>query len=216
MEIERMRIAVIGSGNVGRALGGALVSAGHEVTMSDADRASAVQAAAHIAASAAESNSEAVASAELVILAVPGSIAPDVASEIAAAAVGKIVVDSTNPLNESLTDLVYDDEASGAHAIQRKLPGVPVVKAFNTIFAGRHGSPEEDGVPLDAFFAGEDDAAKEIVARLVRSLGFRGIDVGDLRLARALEEMALLNITLNARNNLPWQSGWKLIGPVAN
>ena len=211
-----MRIAVIGSGNVGRALGGALVSAGHEVTMSDADRENAARAAAEIRASAATSNREAVASAELVILAVPGVVAPDVASDIAAVAVGKVVVDSTNPLNESLTDLVYDDEASGAHAVQRRLPGVPVVKAFNTIFAGRHNSPHEEGVPLDAFYAGEDDAAKQIVGGLVRSLGYRGIDVGDLRLARALEEMALLNITLNARNDLPWQSGWKLIGPLSS
>ena len=90
-----------------------------------------------------------------------------------------------------------------------------MVKAFNTVFAARHASPTEQGVPLDGFLAGDDEAAKAVVAELVGSLGYRSIDAGGLRMARALEEMAFLNITLNARNGWPWQSGWKLVGPTA-
>lgn len=210
-----MRIAIIGSGNVGRALSRAAVKAGHQATLSDSDREKAAEAASEVGAEVAESNSAAVASADVVILAVPGSIAAEVAREIASAAVGKTVIDSTNPLNDSFSDLVIE-ETSAAQELQRHLPGASVVKAFNTIFAGRHGSPQEGDVALDAFYAGDDVAAKGVVATLVESLGYRPIDVGGLRMARSLEEMAFLNITLNATNNLPWQSGWKLLGPVGD
>jgi predicted dinucleotide-binding enzyme len=89
-----------------------------------------------------------------------------------------------------------------------------VVKAFNTIFAGRHADPTESGAPLDAFIAGDDPVAKEKVGELASSLGYRVVDAGGLRMARTLEEMAFLNITLNAVNGWPWQSGWKLVGPT--
>ena len=208
-----MRIAIIGSGNVGRALSKAAVEAGHRATLSDLHRGNAVEVAAEVGAVAAQSNSAAVANSDVVILAVPGIVASEVARDIASAAVGKMVIDSTNPLNDSLADLVVED-TSAAHELQRHLPGTAVVKAFNTIFAGRHGTPHEGDVPLDGFYAGDDRAAKKVVATLIESLGYRPIDVGGLRMARSLEEMALLNITLNVANKLPWQSGWKLLGPV--
>ena len=208
-----MRVAIIGSGNVGRAMSQAVVRAGHQVALSAADRENAAAAAAEVGADAAENNEAAVAGADVVILAVPGNVAAEVVQEIASAAAGKTVIDSTNPLNETFTDLVID-ETSAAQELQRHLPDASVVKAFNTIFAGRHGAPQEEGVPLDAYYAGDDAGAKQVVAQLAESLGYRPVDVGGLRMARSLEEMAFLNITLNATNSLPWQSGWKLLGPV--
>jgi predicted dinucleotide-binding enzyme len=89
-----------------------------------------------------------------------------------------------------------------------------VVKAFNTVFASRLNDPVIDGIPLDGFYAGDDAPAKQVVADLLADMGFRPIDAGDLLTARALELMAFLNITLNARGGWPWQSGWKLLGPV--
>lgn len=62
---------------------------------------------------------------------------------------------------------------------------------------------------------GDDPAAKQTVGEFAGSLGFRAVDVGGVRLARSLEEMAFLNITLNAGNGLPFRSAWKLVGPVA-
>ncbi|HJP80642.1 MAG TPA: hypothetical protein VJ914_40610 [Pseudonocardiaceae bacterium] len=95
------------------------------------------------------------------------------------------------------------------------MPGVPVIKALNTLFSGRLSTPDESGLRLDGFYAGDDAAAKQIVADLLTSLGFRPIDAGGLRMARALEEMAFLNIALNSGNGWSWQSGWALIGPTA-
>ena len=57
-------------------------------------------------------------------------------------------------------------------------------------------------------------AAVAEVGELASSLGYRVIDAGSLRMARSLEEMAFLNITLNATNGWAWQSGWKLVGPT--
>jgi NADPH-dependent F420 reductase len=208
-----MRIAIIGAGNVGAALSRAAVRAGHEVTVSAASPDKAAAVAAEAGASAGGSNRSAVEGVEVVVLAVPGSAAPAVAEELAPAVAGKVVVDVTNPLNATFTDLEITG-TSAAEAVQRRLPGASLVKAFNTIFAGRYESPAEQGVPLDAFYAGDDTAAKAVVAELAGSLGFRPVDAGSLRMARALEEMAFLNITLNAGNGWPWQSGWKLVGPT--
>lgn len=63
--------------------------------------------------------------------------------------------------------------------------------------------------------AGDDADAKARVADVATSLGFAPVDAGGLRLARALEEMAFLNITLNATNGWAWQSAWQLVGPTA-
>src|SRR5690606_4963782 len=107
-------------------------------------------------------------------------------------------------------------ERSGAERVQERLPSASVVKAFNTAFASNHGQPVVEGVQLDGFIAGDDQAAKNTVADLLAAIGFRPVDVGGLASALALEHMAFLNISLNARNNLPFRSGWKLVGPTGN
>jgi predicted dinucleotide-binding enzyme len=166
-------------------------------------------------ANAATSNREAVEGAELVVLAVPYPAVADIASEVGDALSGKVIVDSTNPLNETYTDLATSGH-SAAEELANQVPEAAVVKAFNTIFASRHARPTEDNSPLDAFIAGDDEAAKAKVGELASSLGYRVIDPGSLRMARTLEEMAFLNISLNAGNGWPWQSGWKLVGPTGD
>jgi predicted dinucleotide-binding enzyme len=208
-----MKIAIIGAGNVGGALADAAVKAGHAVTLAATDADKLAQTAAASGANAAASNLDAVRDAELVLLAVPHAAVAGIASELRDSLRGKVVVDSTNPLNDTFSDLVTTGR-SAAEELQNALPGVPVVKAFNTIFAGRHGSPSEVGLPLDAFIAADDADAKAKVGELAGSLGYRVIDAGGLRMARSLEEMAFLNISLNAANGWVWQSGWKLVGPT--
>ena len=67
---------------------------------------------------------------------------------------------------------------------------------------------------MDGFYAGEDEAAKAVVAELLAAMGFRPMDAGGLLNARALEEMAFLNMSFNLRYGWPWQTGWKLLGPT--
>jgi NADPH-dependent F420 reductase len=209
-----MRIAIIGAGNVGGGVAAAAVKAGHDVVLSAADAASASRTAASTGASAAGNNVEAVKGADLVLLAVPHSTVSSVVTELADALAGTTLVDATNPLNDTYSDLTTSG-VSAAEQLQQLVPGASVVKAFNTILASRHAAPTEEGVPLDAFLAGDDTSAKARTAEFAESLGYRAVDAGGLRMARSLEEMAFLNISLNARNGWSWQSGWKLVGPTA-
>lgn len=208
-----MRIAVLGAGNAGGALSKAGVAAGHQVVVSAAHPEHAQQVASTAGGLAASSNAEAVDRADVVILAVPHTAVAGIADELSAALTGKVVVDSTNPVNDTYSDLVTTG-VSAAEELQRRLPGAHVVKAFNSILAGRHGNPVERDLPLDAFIAGDHAAAKDTVGELATSLGYRAIDAGSLRMARALEEMAFLNISLNASHGWAWQTGWKLVGPT--
>jgi 8-hydroxy-5-deazaflavin:NADPH oxidoreductase len=209
-----MQIAIIGSGNVGRALAGSFTRAGHDVTLTASNPDHARDAAAQSGGRAAASNRDAAAAAELVVLAVHQPAVDGVLAELGDALAGKVVVDVTNRVDPANPGSTMDG-TSAAEQIQARAPGARVVKAFNTAFASRQADPVVDGVALDAFIAGDDDQAKQAVAELAGAIGFRPIDAGPLVMARALEAMALLNITLQLRNNWPWQAGFKLVGPTA-
>jgi NADPH-dependent F420 reductase len=208
-----MKLAIIGAGNVGGGLAAAAVKAGHDVTLSARNEEALAKVASDIGARAATSAADAVNGAEVVVLAVPHGAVASIVAELGDALAGKTIVDATNPLNDSYSDLTTSG-VSAAEALQQQVPTASVIKAFNTIFASRHANPTEGGTPLDAFVAGDDAAAKDKVGELAESLGYSVIDAGSLRMARSLEEMAFLNISLNAGNGWSWQSGWKLVGPT--
>lgn len=207
-----MKIAVIGAGTFGGAFVEAAAAAGHEVSVSARHHEHAEKAAAHTGATAL-SNEDAVAWAEVVVLAIPGLAAKDWADGVAGQLAGKVLVDATNPMNEEMSDL-FTGGSSNAELLQKQVPAAKVVKAFNTIFASRLNAPEQDGTPLAALVAGDDNTAKETAVRLATSLGFAPRDAGGLRMARALEEMAFLHIAMNAMNNWVWQSAVTLVGPT--
>jgi NADPH-dependent F420 reductase len=207
-----MRIAIIGSGNVGKALAKSGLRAGHHVTLSASNADHAAEAAKATGAQVASSNLEAVKDAELVIVAVPYDKLGEVFRGLGSSVDGKIVVDATNHVNTKDPGEVLG-ATSNAEEIQKRHPNVRVVKAFNYAFASRMAEPSVDGIHLDGFVAGDDQAAKDKVLEFVKSIGFRPIDAGPLVMARALEGMALLIISLQIRNSWPWQNGWKLVGP---
>jgi 8-hydroxy-5-deazaflavin:NADPH oxidoreductase len=207
-----MQIAIIGAGNVGKALGGSFLKAGHDVVLATDKPDNASAAADEIGARSA-SVADAARGSELIVLAVPYPALGD-ALEAAGPLDGKIVVDATNPLNADYSDLAIS-EGSAAEEVQGKFPGARVVKAFNSTFAARQADPVVDGVPVDGFVAGDDESAKATVLSLVEAIGMRPIDAGPLAMARYLEAMAFLNISLQMRHGWSWQSGWKLIGPTS-
>jgi predicted dinucleotide-binding enzyme len=204
-----MKIGIIGAGNVGRALAKASVRAGHTVTITATDTEEAGHVAAEVGATAVRSNAEAVAAADVVILAVPFDAVHGIVKDLGANLDGKTLIDVTNRFRPEQLE-----GASNAEQIQEMTPNATVVKAFNTIFASHQDDPIVDGMQLDGFVAGDDGAAKQQILELVRSLGFRPIDAGSLAMVRALEGMALLNIALSMTHGWPWQSGWKLLGPT--
>ena len=207
-----MNIAIIGSGNVGKALAKSAVKAGHSVTLSAKTAEHAVEAAKATGAKAAHSNVEAVKHAEVVIVAVPYDKLGEVFRELGASVDGKVVIDATNHVDVENPAKVFSGP-SNAEEIQTRHPKVRVVKAFNYALASRMADPSVKGVKLDGFVAGDDQEAKNTALELVGSIGFRPVDAGALVMSRVLEGMAFLNITLHIRNGWPWQNGWKLVGP---
>jgi predicted dinucleotide-binding enzyme len=208
-----MDIAIIGSGNVGKALAGAATRAGHSVTVASAQPEHAEEAARSAGARAANSSREAVRGVDAVVLAVPGPALDAVIGDLRPDLAGKIVIDVTNRMNPADNSTVLDG-SSNAEQLQAKVPDAKVVKAFNTAFASRQANPSMGGSRPDGYVAGNDADAKAQVLQLVESIGFRPVDAGDLYMARVLEGMALLNMTLQMRTNGSWQSAWQLTEPA--
>ena len=205
-------IAVIGTGNVGGALGTAAVKAGYEVVFAGQDAAKAREVAEAAGATAAATPREAAAGADIIVLAVPYTAFPTIAAEIAPVADDKIVIDPSNPLKPDYSGLALSD-SSGAEELSRLLPRSKVVKAFNTLFAGNTANPQALGFQLDSLFATDDDVAKDAVCGLSSSIGFRPIHIGPLAASRELEAMAWLNIRLQMVSNGNWNTAFALVSP---
>jgi 8-hydroxy-5-deazaflavin:NADPH oxidoreductase len=210
-----MKVAIIGAGNVGRALATSIGRSGHEVIITSRDPKDAADAAAATGARVVDSNAEAAAEADVVIPAVGFGDIEAVAQDIAAPAAGKPVIDVTNRIAFGESGPEIDTSSSNAEVVSDLLPDSSVVKAFNTLFAAHQADPMADGVQLDGYVAGDDQSAKATVLELVRAIGLRPIDVGPLVRARQLEALAFLNMALNIVNEGTWQSGWKLVGAPA-
>lgn len=207
-----MKIGIIGSGNVGKALARSGVRAGHEVTLSASHPEHAAAAAKETGANAATSTTDAVKDADLVVVAVPYDKLGEVFRGLGTSVDGKVVIDATNHINVQNPGEVLSG-LSNAEEIQKRHPEVRVVKAFNYSFGSRMADPTVDGVRLDGFVAGDDQEAKDKALEFVESIGYRPIDAGPLVMARVLEGMGLLIVALQIRNEWPWQNGWKLVGP---
>ena len=207
-----MKIAIIGTGNVGAALGGSFVRAGHEVTFAARDAARTSQVADKVGANVAVSPADAAAAADVVVLAVPYSEALTLAGDLSDAVSGKVLIDATNPLKADFSGLATDGGPSGAERIAAGAGTAHVVKAFNTLFASVQANPALHGQVADALIAGDDAEAKATVATLVDSIGLRPIDAGPLAAARELETLAWLNIALQLRTGGNWNSSFVLIG----
>jgi 8-hydroxy-5-deazaflavin:NADPH oxidoreductase len=213
-----MNVTIIGAGNMGRGIGHRMVAGGHDVTIVDRDPEEAerlmedLRGATEAGATVEAEGPGAELRGEVVILAVyyPGNL--EIARDLGERLAGKVVVDISNPLNETFDGLATAPGTSAAEEVAQSAPaGARVVKAFNTTFSGTLVEGQVAGQPLDVLIAGDDEEAKERVAQLVRDGGLRAIDVGPLERARELEGLGFLGITLQQPLGLNFQSAWKLI-----
>jgi 8-hydroxy-5-deazaflavin:NADPH oxidoreductase len=192
-----MNIGIIGAGNVGGNLGATFSKAGLSVKFGLKGDKDAKELLARCKNATAGTVEEAVKFAEVVFLAVPGSVALQVARDLAPQLEGKVVVDCNNSLTWK-DGPVWAPQAEGSltAAMQAAVPGAKVVKAFNGFGAEHHDNPEKSGVPAPVFMAGDDAAAKKKVGEIASQAGFRAIDAGPLRNAGVLENVAILWIHL--------------------
>jgi 8-hydroxy-5-deazaflavin:NADPH oxidoreductase len=207
-----MSIGIVGAGNMGRSIATQLAKTDEDVTLADRNPGKAEAVVAEIAGDGvhAADVSDALAS-DVVVLALwyPGTT--DFAGEHAAELDGKIVVDISNPLDESWIRLGIDPSTSSAERLAEQLPGSRVVKAFNTTHAPPLAEGQIDAVALDVLVASDDDAAKSQVSELVKAVGLRPIDAGRLDNARLLERLTAFQIELSQRYGLEYRLSFKLL-----
>jgi predicted dinucleotide-binding enzyme len=187
-----MKIAIIGAGNVGRALGGAWTD-GHDITYG----VRAPDDAKYTDLGAVATNEAAAAASDVVVLCTPWQ-----GTEQAVRSCGdlteKVLIDCTNPLTPDFAALEIGHSTSGAEQVAAWAPGARVCKAMNQIGAPMMGHPQLPSAPV-MFICGDDEDAKQVTAELVSELGFETIDAGDLTLARLIEPYALIWIHLALR-----------------
>jgi len=200
------KIAVIGTGNVGSALGPEFAALGHTIvygsrTPNEKDVQDLVGKTGHGAT--ATTQPEAVKGADMVLLAVPGNLAVDITKSLGDLS-GKIIIDPTNRVNRSTPDGYANHDVPGgsnAELIQAAAPGAKVVKAFNTVGNAFMFRPEFPGGPPDMFIAGNSDDAKKTVTDILKDFGWGVVDVGGIESSRYLEAMCMVWVLSAMRTN---------------
>jgi NADPH-dependent F420 reductase len=196
-----MKIGIIGAGNMGAAFARRLAAADHELSISATDVEQARKVASEVGHRVrALPREELAEGTDLLILATPFARSIDALRAVRHTD-GKAVIDISNPFTEDMSGLVVGHTTSAAEEIQRAVPGVKVVKAFNTVFAAVLGSQAAGASKVQVFYAGDDAGAKDTVRRLAESTGFEPVDAGPLANARYLEPLGMLNIWLGYMGN---------------
>ena len=188
-----MKIAIVGAGNVGKALGGAWKAAKYDVVYAlreGSDKAKQLGKDGFAVTSMAERAK----AADVIVLAIPFTEAATVIEALGPLK-GKIVIDATNPVSPDLEiELGFDDSAGETVALLAQ--GARVVKAFNTTGAENMAKAKDFPARPVMFVAGDDDGAKKTVQKLAEEIGFEAIDAGPLKASRYLEPMAMQWIKL--------------------
>jgi NADPH-dependent F420 reductase len=190
-----MNITIIGYGNMGLGLARRIAGAGHTVTLTGLSLEKAQAAAATIDASIRVlPPAEAAHAADIVIATTPYTEQVKALQSLGDLT-GKTVIDISNPVAADFSGLVVGHTSSAAEEIAKALPGVKLVKAFNTVLAQVFSEGTEiAGQQVQVFIASDDAIAKSQVSTLATSMGFTPVDAGPLSNARNLEPLAMQNI----------------------
>lgn len=184
-------LAIIGTGNVGSALGQRLHELGHTIIYGsrNPDRESVTELVALTGpGTRATTPAEAAIDADVVVLAVPWQ-AIEATVRSLDDLTGKIVIDPSNPRQENDDGLLdYHLTTSNAEMVQQMAPGAYVVKAFNLMSARVMRDPDVDeDVEYWVPIAGDDADAKAFVGELIQTMGFKLTDFGKVRHAHTIE-----------------------------
>ncbi len=188
-------IAVIGTGQVAQALGPKFAAQGHLVIYGsrEPERPDAAKLVDRTGNGASVMlAAEAVAQANIIVLAVPGLMVEKIVRGLGSLA-GKIIIDPTNPLRQ-VSDGMFElsTDSSNAELIQTLQPDAYVVKAFNTLNWRTMIDPTSSGGPVSIPLVGNSGEAKHVVAKLVTGMGLEPIDLGPVKQARYVEGMLIL------------------------
>jgi 8-hydroxy-5-deazaflavin:NADPH oxidoreductase len=212
-----MKIGVLGTGDVGKALGKAFLALGHEVKMGarEATNEKATAWAKEMGGKASNGTfGDAVDFADIVVLATLG-VANESVLRMAGVErfAGKLVIDTTNPLDFSkgYPALAVGHTDSGGEQVQRLIPDAHVVKAWNTVGNTLMFKPELAGGPPDMFICGNNEDAKKRVSDILVDFGWGVVDLGGIEASRYLEPLCLTWVLYGLKAKT-WGHAFKLLG----
>ena len=213
--MQKVRVGVLGSGDVGRVLATGFLNLGHAVKIGTRDPEK-LRAWADAAGSRASLGSFADAArfGDIVVLATLGT-GTESAINLAGPAgfAGKVVIDATNPLEFAPGApprlSISGNDSLGEH-VQRLLPDAKVVKAFNTVGNALMIDPQLPGGPPDMFLCGNDDDAKKLVSQICQHFGWGVIDIGGIEGSRYLEAMCMVWVYHGLRSG-SWTHAFKML-----
>ncbi len=192
-----MKIAIIGAGNVGTALGQGLLSVGHEVVYGVRDPEGDFTPELLASGAVLDHMSSAAATADVVFLTVPWSVAEEVLTSLGELQ-GKVLVDVTNPVGPGFS-LTHGHTDSGAEQVARWAPSARVVKVFNTNGVEVMRKPKRSEGAAFMPVCSDDQEALEVGKSLAEDLGYDVVTYPSLETARLLEPLTLLWIKTAAR-----------------
>ena len=216
-QLQQQTVAILGNGTVGIALAKGFAALGARVVFGtrDVQGAKTREALAAVPSATAASYAEAAKACDVAVVALPWQGLEE-ALRLAGAdnLAGKLVIDPSNPLDFSsgVPRLALGFSDSAGEVVQRLLPQAKVVKAFNIIGAPFMVHPKFEGGVPDMLIAGNDEAAKREVGRVLEAFGWRkAVDMGDITASRLLEPLAMAWITYAFRNG-HWTHAFSLLG----
>lgn len=193
-----MKIGILGSGDVAKALATGFLKYGHEVVLGTRTASKLADWAKEHPKARIGSFSDAAGFGDLVVLAVKGTAAADALRAVGADLLaGRTVMDATNPIadaapvNGVLRFFTTLDE-SLMERLQKEFPKANFVKAFNSVGNAFFVDPRFTGGRPTMFICGNSDAAKKTVAGIVSQFGWEVSDMGAAEAARAIEPLCML------------------------
>jgi predicted dinucleotide-binding enzyme len=205
-----MKIAIIGTGNVGTALGSNWKKSNHEIIYGSRNP----QDEKHIELekfAQVLTLSQAAMLGDVIVLATPWQSTEEAINEMGITLDTKIVIDATNPLKPDLSGLLLYGDNSGGEQIAKWASKSKVVKALNSAFAKVMEHPEINGVKSMMLIAGDDLSALNTVAELVDDLGFQSQKMNGISNSRLLEMVGLTLITLGYKEGLGNEIGFSIL-----
>jgi predicted dinucleotide-binding enzyme len=206
------KVAILGSGDVGITLAQGFEKHGYQVVIGTKNPGKMIDWKGKLV-----SYADAAGNADLLVLAVKGTVAEDVIKTVAPHAAGKTVIDATNPIADAppqngILSFFTTFDNSLMERLQRLAPQANFVKAFNTVGSDLMVNPTLKGGPPTMFICGNNEAAKKEVASILQIFGWESEDMGPAAAARAIEPLCILwCIPGFARND--WTHAFKMLRP---
>jgi predicted dinucleotide-binding enzyme len=211
-----MKVGILGSGDVAKALAGGFLKHGHDVMMGTRTSSKLADWAKQNPRGSVGSFAEAARFGELVVLAVKGTVALDALRAAGAANLaGKPVIDATNPIADAppvngVLKFFTNLDESLMERLQREFKDAHFVKAFNSVGNPLMVNPQFKGGKPTMFICGNDEAAKRTVRGILDQFGWETADMGKAEAARAIEPLCMLWLIPGFLRN-EWSHAFKLL-----